>query len=178
MSLDRNRGQKGSRCCAAEVDAQADYRLESSHPVVLRIVLDLGQSQRFHHWRHVHAEAATKTLLQAIPAANRILRRASPGFYRAFGRGLLLVRAAQRHPISVLPERRMKIVDAAEVVSKLGLADGHNECRRGQTFISVCGEFRCSWRRLQQPRISLCSFAFGHDSTVWALDFSDYKERV
>src|SRR3989442_46586 len=76
-------------CCRAA--AQADYRLESSHPVILRIVLDLGQSQCFHHWRHVHPEAATKTLLQAIPAANRILRRASPGFYRAFGRGPLLV---------------------------------------------------------------------------------------
>ncbi len=104
---------------------------ESAHSIVLRIVLDLGQSHRFHHRWHVHAEAAAKTLLQAIPATHWILRRASPGFNCTFGRSLLLVRAAQQHPISVLLERSVKIIDAAEIVSKLSLANGHNECRRG-----------------------------------------------
>src|SRR5437667_11745391 len=42
LLVDDNRGQKGPSCCAADVaaQAQADYRLEGSHPVVLRIVLD------------------------------------------------------------------------------------------------------------------------------------------
>src|SRR5690348_6993377 len=77
-----------------------------AHAVVLGVVLDLGQPQRFEYRRHVHAEASAQPLLQAVEPLDGIVGRAAPGLHRAFCRGLLLVGAAERHPVAVLFQQR------------------------------------------------------------------------
>src|SRR3984893_1617028 len=107
------------------------------HPVVLWVVLDLGFAQSLHQGRDVHAEAAAQALLQPVPTANRVLRRTAPRFNRAFGRRLLLVRASQRHPVAVLLEHCMQIVEAAEVVQEDRLSHGAHERRWFQRLVTV-----------------------------------------
>src|ERR1700689_5554229 len=55
---------------------------DRTHPVVLRVVLDLGEAQRFEHGRHVHSEAPAQPLLQAVPALHGVRPGATPGLDR------------------------------------------------------------------------------------------------
>src|SRR4029079_10107196 len=41
----------------------------SAHPVVARVVLDLGLAELLEKRRHVHAEPSAQALLEAVPAA-------------------------------------------------------------------------------------------------------------
>src|SRR5207253_10688393 len=90
--------------------------LPGAHPVVLRVVGQFGQAQRLEERRHVDAEPAAEALLETVPAAYRVARRAAPCLDRPVRRRFLLVRAAQRHPVTVLLEHRVEIVDRAQVV--------------------------------------------------------------
>jgi beta-glucosidase len=47
-----------------------------THPVVHRIVLDLGEADRFEHRGDIHAEAAAEPFLQTVPALDWIRARA------------------------------------------------------------------------------------------------------
>src|SRR5205814_1304097 len=58
-------------------------RLQRPHPVVLRVVLDLGQMQGLQDRRNVHAEPTAQSFLQTVPPADRVFRGPSPGFDRA-----------------------------------------------------------------------------------------------
>ena len=51
---------------------------ERPHTVVAGAVLEFGESERLEQGRYVHAEAAAQALLQPVPAADRIVRRAAP----------------------------------------------------------------------------------------------------
>jgi hypothetical protein len=47
--------------------------LDRAHPVVLRVVLDLGQAEDLHERRHVHSEPPAQTFLEAVPATDWVL---------------------------------------------------------------------------------------------------------
>src|SRR5438045_1249044 len=68
-----------------------ELSLARPHPIVARVVLDLGQAQGLHERRDVHAEPPPVALPQPVPPPHRIVRRAGPRLYRPLGRGLLLV---------------------------------------------------------------------------------------
>ena len=55
-------------------ESAAKCLLLGPHAVGLRVVLEFSQPQHLHQRRHIHAEAAAQALLQAIPAAHRIIR--------------------------------------------------------------------------------------------------------
>src|SRR5437879_4103754 len=111
--------------------------LKSAHPVVLRVVLHLGQPKRFEQRRHVHAKAAAQPFLHPVPAADRILGRPAPRLDRAFGRRLLLIRAAERHPVAVLLQHRVQVIDRAQLVAELGLAHDADDRRRAGRLVPV-----------------------------------------
>src|SRR2546422_9414473 len=79
--------------------------LEGSHPIVFRVVFDLGEMQGLQHGRDVHPESPAKTLLQPIPPTDAILRggidptlqrsRPQPASARRRFRGASSVRATR-----------------------------------------------------------------------------------
>src|ERR1700687_3136383 len=98
------------------VAAVRSVTLLRSHPVILGVVLELDQPQFLQEWRKVHAETAAQTLLQTIPATHRIRWRPAPGLDRALFRRLLLVGAAELHPVAALLQHRVQVVDAAKII--------------------------------------------------------------
>src|SRR5436190_245981 len=76
--------------------------------------------QRFEQWRHVHSKAAAQALLHSVPAADRIPGRPSPRLHRSLCRRFLLVRAAERHPVTMLLEHRVQVVDRTQLIAELG----------------------------------------------------------
>lgn len=112
-------------------------RLDRPHPIVPRVVLHLGEAERLEDWRDVVAEAAAKPLLQPVPAAHRVVLGTAPGLDGAGGRGLLLIRIAQGHPVALLLEPPVKVIDAREVVAELGLAHLHHQRRRVRHLVPV-----------------------------------------
>ena len=128
-------------------------RSDRPHPVVLRLVGELGQAERLEQRRHVDAEPAAEALLEAVPAADRVVRRAAPGLDRALGCRLLLVGAAEWHPVAVGLEPRVEVVDGPQVVAELRAADLAHDRRWIGGLVAphrVLGRAR---RRLQPPRI-------------------------
>src|SRR5438105_6186799 len=57
--------------------------LHRPHAVVLRVVSELGKAERLQKRRHIHAEAAPESLLQAVPALDRVLWLPPPSLDRA-----------------------------------------------------------------------------------------------
>jgi hypothetical protein len=49
-----------------------------AHAVVARVVLELREPEVLHHRRHIVSEPPPQALLEAVPAPDRVLRRASP----------------------------------------------------------------------------------------------------
>src|SRR6185503_20886516 len=93
-SAPRLRRAPGARPIArsASLDAVSSSLLaERAHPVVLRLVLDLGEPERLEHRRHVHREPPAQPLLEPVPALDRIALGAAPRLDRAVGCRLLLV---------------------------------------------------------------------------------------
>src|SRR3977135_299735 len=97
------------------------------HPIVLRIVLELAETECLHERRNVDPESSAQTFLQTVPTANRVFRRTPPGFDRSLLSRFLLFGSTKFHPISGCFEHGMEVVDAASVVEKDGLADGTHE---------------------------------------------------
>ncbi len=107
--------------------------LKGAHAVVFGVVLELGEAEGFKERREVHAEAPAETFLEAVPAPYGVLWGAAPGFYGAFGGGLLFVGAAEEHPVAVGLEHGVEVFDGSGLVVEDGLADGADEDGR------VCG---------------------------------------
>ena len=125
-------------------------------------MLQLGQAERFHQRRHVDAEAPAQALLQAVPAADGIGRRARPGLDRAFLGWLLLVGAAELDPAAGCLQHGREVVEATRVVKQHGLADGahdHGDAIAGIGMHRVLGGAR---GRLQQPGVGLVAGQRGH----------------
>src|SRR5258706_11969778 len=135
------------------------WRLDSPHPVVLRIVLELGQPERLEQRRHVDAEAAAQPLLGPVPAAHRVLLAAPPRLDRAVGRRLLLVGAAQRHPLALLLEHGVQILHGPPLVAQLRAADLAH--KRGRLLGVVAPHLVVgrAWRSLQLPGVVLGALA-------------------
>ncbi len=66
------RARRAPSSRGARSSAGARSSSEGAHPVVLRVVGELRQAQGLEQRRHVDAEAAAQTLLQAVPATHRI----------------------------------------------------------------------------------------------------------
>ena len=80
-------------------------------------MLDLGESQRFEDRWDVDAEPAAEAIACAVPATDRVVRRAAPRFDGSVRCGRFLVGAAERHPVPVILEHRVEVVDAAKVIA-------------------------------------------------------------
>jgi len=50
-------------------------------------MLQLGETERFHQRRDVHAETAAQAFFQPVPAADGILGRTAPGLHAASAAG-------------------------------------------------------------------------------------------
>ena len=67
--------------------------------------------------RHVVREAPAQALLEAVPAADRIVRGPAPGLHGVVGGRLLFVGAAQRHPVAAFFEHGLQIGEATQADS-------------------------------------------------------------
>ncbi len=141
--------------------ARFPRQAHGAHPVVARVVLDLGEPERFEHGRDVDGEAAAQALLESVPAARGVALGARPGLDRAVGGGLLLVGAAERHPVAVRLQHRVEVIDAAQVIAKLGLADPDDERGRVERLVAEGLELRGLGRRLEDPRGGARALATG-----------------
>src|SRR6185437_4521470 len=99
------------------------------------------------------ASEGAHALLQPVPAAHRVARRAAPGLDRAVGGGLLLVGVAQRHPVAALLQHRVQVVNAAELVAQLRGAHLDDQGGRVAGLIAPGLEVGLSRRRGQDPRV-------------------------
>src|SRR5262249_45490256 len=97
-------------------------------------------------------ESPAQTLLQAIPTLDRVLLESAPRLDGALRRRLLLVRRAERHPISVRLQHRMEILDTLEVIPELRLAHLHHERRRLRLVFAPSIELCRTGRRRELPR--------------------------
>ena len=103
--------------------------------------------------RHVHGEPAAVALAQAVPAADRVVLRAGPRLDGAVLGRLVLVGAAERHPVAVGREHGGHVVDAAGEVAELGRADLADQRGRVGRFVAVASVLgRARWGR-QHPRV-------------------------
>src|SRR5260370_41481785 len=154
--------------------------LDGPHAVIAGVMLDLGQAQRFHDRRDVVAEPAAEPLLQAVPATNRVVRRAPPGFDGAVRRWLLLVGVTQRHPVAALLQHRVQVLDAPKLVAQLGRAHLDDQGRRIGILVAPGLEVRLSGRRGQDPRIlsgPRPGGAAAHCGAPFGADAGDYGSR-
>ncbi len=158
VPVDRNDSKFGFEERSAPARRARGERLARSagaHPVVLGVVGELGQPERLEQRRHVDAEPPTQALLQPIPPADRVGLRASPRLDRPVGRGLLLVRATERHPVAVRLEHGVQVVDRPPVVLELRPADLADDRRRIAGVVEVHRVLGRPRRCLEDPRIRL-----------------------
>jgi len=139
-----------------------DCSLLRPHPIVFRVVLQFAQSELFHQRRNVHAKPPAQSLLQPIPAFDRVARRSAPCLHGPVLRRLLLVRPAEFHPVSCRLQHRVQILNAARIVEQHGLAHRAHNHAHAVLFIHVHRVFGCSRRSLQLPGIRLCSVELYH----------------
>ena len=123
------------------------------HAVVARLVLDLCEPELLEHRRDVVGEPPAQSLLEAVPAADRVVRGPAPGLHGAFRRRLLLVGAAQRHPVACRDEHGVQVLDAAQVVAQFGLADDDDEGRRIGGLVAIRLVLRLPRRGGERPRV-------------------------
>jgi len=130
-----------------------------AHAVVAGVVLELGEPERLHQRWHVHREPPAQPLLQAVPAADGIGGVAPPGLDGPLLRRLLLVGATERHPVPVLGQHLVQVVQAAKLVAEPGLSDLAHEGRWIGRLVAVHRVLRCPRWRLEHPRILLRALA-------------------
>ena len=96
-----------------------------AHPVVLRVAAPLPGARPKHleHRRHVHPEAPTHSpFFSPYQPFTRIARTRGPRPRRSLRRGLLLVRAPERHPVPVALQHGVEVLDAPQVIAKLAVS--------------------------------------------------------
>ena len=116
-------------------------------------MLELGQTERLHQRRDVHPEAPPQPLLDAVIATDRIGLVAPPRLDRALLGRLALVSAAQLDPVLVREQHRLQVLDTAQLVAQLRLADLADEHRRVGRLVAVHHVLRRPRGRLQHPRV-------------------------
>src|SRR3569833_1758417 len=107
--------------------SQMQIQLLHPHLISLGLMRHFRQAELLHQRRNVHAKAATQTLFQTIPPPNGVAFRPAPGFTGALFGGLLLIGAAQVHPVAVLFQLVVQIVWASDIVMQNGFAYGANQ---------------------------------------------------
>src|SRR5215213_711972 len=147
-----------TRSCAcprsrSSVAATGDFELLRPDPVVLRVVRQLGEPEGLEEGWEVHPEPAAVALPEAVPPSDRIRSIAAPRLDRSGLRILLLVGGAEIHPVAVLLEHPVQVVDGTEVVLELGRADLADERRRVCRLVPIHRVLRRPGRRLEDPRL-------------------------
>src|SRR3989442_91230 len=143
--------------------------LEGSHPIVFRVVFDLGEMQGLQHGRDVHPESSAETLLQSIPPTDGILRGSTPRFNGPVRARLLLAGASEGHPLSAPLGHLLQVVDASQVVSRLRAPRLEDDRRRIKSLVTKRLKFRFPTRLLQGPRFfarAFPGFAFARHSEI------------
>jgi hypothetical protein len=90
----------------------------------------------------------------------QIFGRSAPSFNGSFLSWLLLIRDAQRHPITPSLQHLMQIVQAAKLVSEFCFTHLDNNRRRVGCFVLVGGVFGGSARSFEHPWLIFCSISF------------------
>ena len=103
-----------------------------SHLVSFRFMGDFGQAEGFHQGRDVHAETAAESFFETVPTAGRIGFGAAPGFDGSVFGGFLFVGTAEFHPVAMVGEHFVEIVEAVDVVVQNRFSD-----RADQNILSV-----------------------------------------
>ena len=117
------------------------------------IVLQFDEAERLQHRRHIVAEAAAEAFLEPVPAAHRVVGRTGPGFDRAvFGR-LLLVGVAKVHPVAVLFQHRVEVLDGPQVIAELGTASDADERWRVRRRVAIDDQIARPRWCFQLPRV-------------------------
>src|SRR3989442_815122 len=116
--------------------------------IALGVVLDVGQVHGLHYGRHVYPEWTAESFLQAVPAPNRVLRRASPCLDGSVRRRLLLVRGAEEHPVALFLEHPVQVLDAPEMIPQLRRTGLHDERGWIERFVAERRELRGPARSL------------------------------
>ena len=104
------------------------------------------------------AEAAPKALLETVPATDRVVRRAAPGFYRTGFGLLLLVGAAELHPVAVLFEHFVQVGQASRVVMQYRFTYGTDNNLAAVLHVLVHFIFAGAGRRFELPGIFFGTF--------------------
>jgi two-component system, OmpR family, sensor kinase len=129
--------------------------LDRAHPVVARVVRELGEAERLQQRGHVHAEPAAIALAQPVPAADRVADGPAPCLDRALGGVLALVGRAERDPAGLLGQPFVQVVDGPELVLQGGGADLADQRRRVGLLVPVHGVAGGARRGLEHPRVFL-----------------------
>src|SRR5438445_1217237 len=144
--------------------------LEGTHSVIPGVVLHLREAKRFHERGHVDAKSPAQSLLQPIPAGDRVLRRPGPFLDAAFGCRLLLVGAAERDPAAMRLEHGMQVLDGPQLVAELRRPDLADDGRGVRLLVTPHLVLRCARRRLQHPWALRCAVArsgwIGHGGSL------------
>ena len=99
-----------------------------------------------------------------------------PGFHGTFSGRLLLIGAAERHPVAVRFEHGVKVFETAKVVAEFGLANLDDERGRVGGFIAIGLEFGASGRSFEGPGILFCSgFHWWAYSPLQAIGLSTHR---
>jgi hypothetical protein len=139
--------------------------LDRFHAIVARMVFDFGETKHLKYWWHVVSESSAEPFFEAVPITDWIGRRPTPSFHRPFGHRFLLVSVTQHHPIAMVGEHGVEIVNTGEVVPKLGFADLHDQCGWRRIGISIGLKLAAAGRCFELPRIGWSSGAL---YVVWS----------
>src|SRR6185369_16200407 len=123
--------------------------------VVLRVVGQLNEAEGLHERRHVEAEPAAIALPESVPPSDRVRRVATPGLDGSGLRVPLLVRGAEVHPVAMLLQHRVEVVDRALVVLQDRRADLAEDRRWIGGVVDVHEVVGRAWWGLEDPRIRL-----------------------
>ena len=111
--------------------------LYGAHTIVLRVVLELAEAERSPSAAGCRRQSARAALSSGRTSRRWGWRRTAPGLDRPFLGGLLLICAAQLHPIAGRLQHGVEIVHAAGIVVEGRRADGADQ-DDFPSFSSVC----------------------------------------
>ena len=137
----------------------ADTRLLGHHNARIWLLrfswVSSTEAERFEERWEVHAEASAVALALAVPAADRVVLGATPGFDGAVGSCLLLVRGTERDPILLRLEPGVQVVDRTRQVGQLGRAHLADQQRGFGLVVAVHRVLRGTGRGGEDPGVLL-----------------------